>query len=120
MPHPRDTVVVPAGERAGRSWTETRDGIEVETRWGLPDDPFDPIAQIRTESVETRVRAPGRPEEVHRTKVRMREWTATEMEAVIRLSGAFEIAERHGRFERDAPFDDAPGSWRMILVLRKL
>lgn len=117
MTHPGD--ILTCTPRVKTSWTESRDGLEVETHWGSPDDPFDPIAQICEARVEMRVRK-GAREEVHVDRCRMREWTATELEAAVRLSGAFEIAEQHGAFSLDAPFDSSPASWRMISVLRKV
>jgi len=119
LPHPIDYL----GEdlaRAGSHWTQERDGITVETTWGHHDvDPYDPITQIVEASVEMRVRGPE-GEEVHRDLVRMKNWTACEFEAVVKLSGAFELAARHGAFKADAPFDNTRESWRMICVMRKL
>lgn len=117
MPHPAD--LFGRDPRATRTWTAERDGIAVETRWGSPDDPFDPIAQIVEARVEMRVRK-GEAEEVYVDRCRMREWTATELEAAVRLSGAFDFAERHGAFALDAPFDSSKESWRMISVLVKV
>ncbi|HVY62135.1 MAG TPA: hypothetical protein VHF22_10810, partial [Planctomycetota bacterium] len=99
-------------------WKEARDGIEVEARFGREDDPYDPIAQLREATVELRVRRSGVPEEVHVDRLRMKEWTASELDAAICLSGAFDVVERHGEFGLDAPFDATPASWRMISVLR--
>jgi SAM-dependent methyltransferase len=117
MPHPGDFLRSQKA-RAGSVWTMKQDSIEIEVRWGSPDDPYDPIAQILEARVELRVRD-GTHEEVHVDRCRMRDWTASEFEAVVRLSGCFEIAERHGDWALDAPFDDSPASWRMLSVLRR-
>jgi len=45
-------------------------------------------------------------------------WTATELTAAIRLAGGFAVAASYGDFDTDSPVD-APGAWRMILVLRR-
>ncbi len=121
MPHPADILGGGGRKPAGTEWTETRDGIVVETRWGGAGDDFDPITQIQDANVEMRVRSEhgDGSVEVHRDRVRMKHWTATEFEAVVKLSGHFEIAERHGHFALDGPFDSGPESWRMIAVLRK-
>ncbi len=102
-------------------WTE-RDpetGLEVWIRYEDPGARLDPITQIASVTVTTRVREPGRPERRLVDETRLRVWLAGEMEAAIRLSGAFAIAARHADFEPDAPFDDGLESWRMIHVLRK-
>jgi SAM-dependent methyltransferase len=117
MTHPGDFLT--ATPRAISHWSEARDGLEVETWWGTPGDPYDPIAEIREARVEMRVRR-GAREEVHVDRCRMREWTAAELDAAVRLSGAFAIAEQHGAFSLDQPFDATPASWRMISVLRKV
>ena len=46
-------------------------------------------------------------------------WTATELDAAVRLSGCFEVAARYGSVEPDIPFDLAEGAWRMVYVLRR-
>lgn len=117
--HPADFVgrgARPAG--ALQPWTVERYGLEVRTRWGTQDDPYDPIRQIFEARVELRVRGPE-GEEILRETVPMRDWTRTEIEAAIRMSGAFELAEIHGALAADAPFDRSPESWRMVLVLRR-
>jgi len=99
-------------------WVRERGDVEIETFWGKKDDEFDPTTQVRVAQVEMRVRRGGREERVIRETCRMKVWLAPEMEAAIRLSGAFEIVERHGGWRLDSPFDDAEDSWRMIHVLR--
>jgi SAM-dependent methyltransferase len=118
MPHPSDFLRPRGPAPKENAWTERRDGIEVEVRWGSEDDPYDPLAQILEARVRIAVRD-GVREEIHNDTCRMRDWTATELEAAVRLSGAFEIAEQHGAWTLDAPFDSSPASWRMITVLRR-
>jgi SAM-dependent methyltransferase len=116
--HPRDVL----GARAfnDSAWTlERKDGTVVTAHWGSPGDPFDPIRQLRDVSLSVKLGRDGEPDEVLHDRCRVKVWTATEMEAVIRASGAFTIAERHGDFALDAPFTNDPESWRMISVLRK-
>ncbi len=117
--HPADFVgrgARPTG--TSQPWTVSRYGLEVRTRWGAPEDPYDPLRQVFEAHVELQVRGPEGEETIHE-RVPMRDWTRTELEAGVRLSGAFDLAEVHGALEPDAPFDRSPESWRMVLVLRK-
>ena len=117
MSHPADFLT--PKPRVKTQWTARRDGVEVETTWGRDDDPYDPIAQVKEATVEIKVRTNGGAVETHLDRIRMKEWTASEFDAAVRLAGAFEVAERHGDFAIDAPFDSSPRSWRMISVLKK-
>jgi len=49
----------------------------------------------------------------------MRDWTATEMEAAVRLAGGLRIAARHGDFDGGVPFDGSDPSWRMLLEIER-
>ncbi|AKU92146.1 class I SAM-dependent methyltransferase [Vulgatibacter incomptus] len=117
LQHPRDFVgrgARPTG--VSRPWRVERFGLSVETRWGSPDDPYDPVRQLFEAHVEIHA-SDGEREEVVRETCTMRDWGYGELEAAVKLSGAFEIAELHGDFLADAPFDES--SWRMIVVLRR-
>lgn len=116
--HPKD-FVGRGGRKTGvsHSWTERRGGLEVEVQWGSPEDPYDAINQIFEPTVEIRARENGREQKLV-DRVRMRDWTKNELEAAILLSESFELAELHGDFALDAPFDNSEASWRMIAVLR--
>jgi SAM-dependent methyltransferase len=116
--HPRDFVG--RGARSGAphaQWTMARWGLEVQTRWGSPDDPYDPLQQLFGARVEMRVRGPDGEQRLVET-VPMRDWTWTELQAAVRLSGRFEIAGAYGDFAPDVTLDDE-GAWRMILALRR-
>jgi len=118
--HPADFVGRgPRPTGTSQPWIVERYGLEVRTRWGTPEDPYDPLRQVFDAHVELRVRGPEGEETLHE-RVPMRDWTRTELEAGIRLSGAFELAEIHGALSADVPFDTSPESWRMVLVLRKI
>lgn len=117
--HPRDFVgrgARPSG--TSQPWIVERFGLSVRTRWGTPEDPYDPVRQVFDAQVELRVHD-GVREEVFHENVPMRDWGFGELQAAIALSGAFDLAELHGDFAPDAPFDGSDESWRMILVLRK-
>ncbi|HEY0839910.1 MAG TPA: class I SAM-dependent methyltransferase [Vulgatibacter sp.] len=115
--HPRDFVgrgARPTG--VSRPWQVDRYGLQVETRWGSPSDPYDPVRQLFDAKVEIRV-TDGEHEERIEDRCLMRDWTFGELQAALRLSDSFDLAEMHGDFEADAPFDAE--SWRMIAVLRR-
>lgn len=117
MTHPRDFVGRgPRASGVSAPWREERDGLVVETTWGHAEDPYDPVAQVFEAHVELRVTS-ERGTEIVNDVVTMRDWTATEMEAAVRLAGGLRIAARHGDFTEGVPFDGSEGSWRMILEI---
>lgn len=101
-----------------RAWTVERFGIEVHTRWGSPDDPYDPVHQIFEAQVEMRVRDDA-GERVLRERVPMRDWTKDELVAAARLAGGFEVFGIFGDFDPGAPVEADPQQLRMVLVLRR-
>jgi SAM-dependent methyltransferase len=119
MTHPRDFLGRGARESGiSPPWRQERDGLSVETTWGHANDPYDPIAQLFEAHVELRVTS-ARGSELVREVVPMRDWTATEMDAAVRLAGGLRIAGRHGDFEQDVPLDGSSASWRMLLELER-
>ncbi|HEU5161083.1 MAG TPA: class I SAM-dependent methyltransferase [Streptosporangiaceae bacterium] len=113
MSHPADRLTERA--RSSSTWRVARDGEQIDVRWGEPDDALDPITQIVEDHVTITVTAGGATRKI-RGIVPYRFWTATELEAAIRLSGSFEVAGRYGDFA-DIGVDD-PAAWRLITVLR--
>lgn len=118
--HPKD-FVGRGSRRSGVSqpWKMSKGALEVEVRWGTENDPYDALAQIFEPTVEMIARENGKEQRLVE-KVRMRDYTKSEIEMAVAMSGAFEIAEQHGDFSLDAPFDNTDASWRMITVLRRL
>jgi len=115
--HPRDFVgrgARPSG--VSRPWRVDRYGLQVETKWGSPDDPYDPVRQIFDARVEIRA-TDGEREETIVERCLMRDWSFGELQAALRIEGSFELAEMHGDFAADVPFDAE--SWRMIAVLKR-
>ena len=86
-------------------------------RWGA-QDPIDPVTQVTREHVSVTYHRRGGPVRTVTDVVPNRFWTATELTAAIRLVGGFTVAASYGDFETDMPVD-APGAWRMILVLSR-
>lgn len=127
MSHPGDRL----GSRpsVGTRWTVRRDGVRAEVEWGDLAQAMDPVTQIVDERVTIRVAreagsgggSEGDAELVELVElvegvVPYRFWTATELAAAIRLSGALEPVAQYGDFA-DAGLSD-PAAWRMITVLR--
>lgn len=113
MSHPADRLNERA--RATGVWRVERDGERADVRWGEPGDELDPITQIVDDHVTIAVTAGGATRTVTGV-VPYRFWTATELDAAVRLSGALEIATRYGDFA-DIGADD-PDAWRLITVMR--
>lgn len=116
--HPRDFVGRAARKSGlGGAWSVSREGLELSMRWGREDDPYDALRQIFTATVELELNRGGETQRFSE-RVAMRDWTKTEIEAALALSGALYVAELHGDFAADAPLDDSEQSWRMLMVLR--
>jgi SAM-dependent methyltransferase len=113
MSHPADRL----GERArtASAWQVECDGERADVRWGEPGDALDPITQIVDDHVTIAVTAGGATRVV-RGVVPYRFWTATELDAAIRLCGSLETVARYGDFA-GVGIDD-PDAWRLITVMR--
>ncbi|MEU5880658.1 class I SAM-dependent methyltransferase [Spirillospora sp. NPDC047279] len=114
MSHPKDRLTDEPS--VGTAWTVDRDGVHAAVRWGEPDDRLDPVTQIADDRVTMTITGNGAEPRVIRDVVPYRFWSATEVEAAVRLSGAFEIVARYGDFGDVALTD--PAAWRMITLLR--
>ncbi|RFU37476.1 class I SAM-dependent methyltransferase [Actinomadura logoneensis] len=119
MSHPRDRLTDAPSVSTG--WTVEHDGpggrVEATVRWGEPTDRLDPVTQIADDHVTMTITKPDAPVRVIRDVVPYRFWTATELSAAIRLSGALETVAQYGDFG-DVALTDAD-AWRMITVLRR-
>jgi SAM-dependent methyltransferase len=115
MSHPADRLT--DDPRVSTGWEVERDGVQATVRWGEAEDRLDPVTQIADDHVTITVRT-GDEIQVFRDVVPYRFWTATELIAAVRLSGALEIVEQHGDFAEDVPLD-APDAWRMITIFRR-
>jgi SAM-dependent methyltransferase len=114
MSHPADRL---ADEpKTSTTWKVSRGGVEATVRWGEPHDRLDPITQIADDHVTITVTEDGRTRVVEGV-VPYRFWTATELTAAVRLSGALEIVTQYGDFTGDVPLN-SPGAWRMITILK--
>jgi hypothetical protein len=117
MSHPADFLAGSA--KTQDRWRVTGGGRRVDVRWTAPVGAFDPVTQVWDNRISVTVTEGGR-RRVLRDRVRLRRWTATEVDAAVRLAGGLELAERHGSFDADAAFGEGgPEEWRMISVLER-
>jgi SAM-dependent methyltransferase len=117
LAHPAD--VLSADPRTSSDWSTAVDGGTVTVRWGGHSDHIDPVTQVTEEHVTVTFRNDDGTLRTVTDVVPNRFWTATEMEAAIRLAGPFAVVARYGDFDVDLSVD-APGAWRMLFVLRRL
>jgi SAM-dependent methyltransferase len=129
MNHPRDRLT--DDPSVSTSWEVENDGVRADVRWGEPGDVMDPITQISDDRVTISISEPPvRPGGPRRTRVvedvvPYRFWTATELDAAVRLAAALhpgsalEIVAQYGEFSvaPDVAVTD-PEAWRLITVLR--
>lgn len=115
--HPRDVFKV--GVSAGNDWIMERDGLTLQTRWGRPDDVFDPTTQIIENTVSFTWERDGEQHEI--VEVRPdRAITPNELRALVKASSRFEIVAEYGSLEPAIPFSNAKESWRYVPVLRTI
>ncbi|MGI5422472.1 class I SAM-dependent methyltransferase [Actinomadura luteofluorescens] len=118
MSHPRDRLGDDPSVSTG--WTVERDGVRASVRWGEPSDRLDPVTQIADDRVTMTITGGGTEPRVVRDVVPYRFWTATELDAAVRLAGGLEAVAQYGDFGagEDAVSLADPGAWRMITLLR--
>ncbi|HYN89432.1 MAG TPA: class I SAM-dependent methyltransferase [Ardenticatenaceae bacterium] len=115
--HPREAFA-DLESYAETEWIVEARGTRVEIAWGDDEDPFDPITQRGWTTVRMRVTENGQTLEIEE-QLPAKSWLAPEMEAVIRASGVFELAQRYGAMDASIPFDNRPQARKMISVLRR-
>lgn len=112
MSHPADRLS--ETPRVSAAWAVEKDGASARVRWGEPSDEIDPITQI----VEDHVTIAIDGGDVIQGVVPYRFWTATELDAALRLAGGLTVEAQYGDFDPGVPLD-APEAWRMITLLRR-
>jgi hypothetical protein len=115
MAHPGDFMTT--RPRTITRWVQRRGDTEVRIAWGADGDRFDPTTQVGQATVLIRVTGPGGIRTLV-DQVSYRRWTPVEVEAAARIAG-LELVRWYGALEGEAPFDNEPGAWRMIPVLRR-
>ena len=101
-----------------RSWSVHEGSVSANVQWS-PSGPVDPITQIQEFTVSIEVDDGDTRVKTISHSIRQRCWTATEFEAVVRLSGCFVIETQLGALDLETPFGSGEDSWRMVSVLRK-
>lgn len=118
--HPRDIFGHPDPGTPAEWESEDEDGeVVVETIWGDEDDPFDATTQIGHLTVTLTAYQNGVEIQQLQTVIPSRLWLAGEMEAAIRLSGAWTILTRYGAMDVAIPWQNDPPAIRMVTVLEK-
>jgi SAM-dependent methyltransferase len=119
--HPRDVFGHPEPGMPAEWESEDEDGtVMVETIWGEEDDPFDATTQVGQLSVTLTAYRDGATVHQIRSVVSSRLWLAGEMEAAIRLSGAWRFITRYGALSATIPWQNEPPATRMVTVLQKV
>jgi SAM-dependent methyltransferase len=117
MSHPAELFGLAAPTQ--NRWRVRRGGRTVEVRWTTPARGFDPVTQVGDNRVSLTLSENGE-RRVVTDVIALRRWTATELDAAVRLAGGLGLVARHGAFEPDAAFVGGPGEWRMISVLQRV
>jgi SAM-dependent methyltransferase len=115
MAHPADFFAAP---RTQDRWRVRAGDVSLDVRWSLPMRAFDPITQTGEHRIAVTVTENG-SRRIVRDSLTLRHWTATELDAAVRLVGGLDVVARHGSFEPDAPFVSGPGEWRMISIVQR-
>lgn len=116
LAHPADCLT--PNPRTSSDWVTELDDGTVTVHWGGPRDVINPVTQVIREHVTVTYRKTDGSVRTVSDVVPNRFWTATELDAAIRLAGGFATVARYGDFDDDLAADE-PGAWRLILVLRR-
>ncbi len=111
MSHPADRLS--DTPRVSTAWSVEENGVSARVRWGEPSDEMDPITQVVRDHVTIAVDGG----EIVQGVVPYRFWTATEVEAALRLAGGLTAVARYGDFDATVAVG-SPEAWRMITLLR--
>jgi SAM-dependent methyltransferase len=127
LAHPADFFA--PEPRTSSEWAVDAAGLHAEVRWGGRTDRINPVTQVTDEHMTITATAADGTIRTVSDVVPNRFWTLTEFTAAIELanarlarqddgrSGGFELVATYGDFDGTMALD-APGAWRMILVLR--
>jgi len=116
MTHPRDIFAL--GSSTEQMWEERREGCTVSVQWGRPDDPFDPIQQVRNVTA-CLTYSSGADSGTICEQCPQRDFTYQEMRALVELSGVFDWITALGDWDTSVPCDNESRAWRMIPVLKR-
>jgi hypothetical protein len=116
--HPRD-FYGDEKQSAQTTWSMTRGDITVETNWGGDDQKFDPLTEIDDIVVSFTVTT---PEGTTRYEYpdRYRRCSIMTFQALVELSGRFEIVDTYGAVDKNIKLSNDDACWRFVPVLRKI
>jgi SAM-dependent methyltransferase len=117
IPHPQHTFGV--RHVTDTDWEATRGDTNIRMQWGLADDPFDPITQVRDVTVVVTITR-GDDVQTIREQARQRSFTTNELRALVDASGCFQMVDIFGAMDASVPFSNTKESWRMVSVLQRI
>ncbi len=115
--HPRD-FYGDEDKSVKTSWEMTRGAVTVKTSWGGEDQKFDPMTEIDDLLVSFEVSS---QEETTRYEFpdRYRRCSFQLFDALVKLSGRFEIVDMYGDFNSELKLSNDRACWRFIPVLKR-
>lgn len=113
--HPHDTGFSDYGTFR---YEGERDGVHVVVDWATGGAAYHPLTMVAEVEVRMTVTEAG-IQRVFVDRAPERLFTAPEIAALARLSGALELTNAYGDFDPDRPLDMGPTPRKMILVLRR-
>ncbi|MFH1698975.1 MAG: class I SAM-dependent methyltransferase [Candidatus Zixiibacteriota bacterium] len=116
--HPRDFY---GDEKSTtkNSWEMTRGDISVKTNWGGDNQKFDALTEIDDIIISFDVTSTERKKR-YEFPDRYRRCSIKTFEALVELSGRFEIVDCFGALDKNIKLSNASECWRFVPVLRKL
>jgi SAM-dependent methyltransferase len=100
------------------SWTMTRGDVTIETNWGGDNQQFNPLTEVDDIIVSFTVTDP-RGTTQYEFPDRYRRCSIMTFQALIQLSGRFEIVDMYGDFDRNQKLTNDRACWRFMPILRK-
>ncbi|MCK5125793.1 MAG: class I SAM-dependent methyltransferase [candidate division Zixibacteria bacterium] len=116
--HPRD-FYGDEDPSAETNWEMTRGDITVKTSWGGLEQKFDPLTEIDDLLVSYEVTTPTETTR-YEFPDRYRRCSYQLFDALVKLSGRFEIVDMYGDFNTNISLSNDRACWRFIPILRKI
>jgi hypothetical protein len=117
--HPRDVFGV--GQSLRHDWESQRGDTVVRMRWGLPDDRFDPITQVKDITVRVEFERGADSQVIAEEFVTpYRQLTHQELQLLVKASGVFNAVAWLGTLNAGVPMSIGRESNRMVAVLRRI
>ncbi len=116
--HPRDFFGDDDAASTKINWTMTRGYITVEACWGGDNQQFDPMTEVDDILVSFTVTTPlGKTR--YEFPDRYRRCSIMTFDALMKLSGRFDIVDLYGDFDKNLKLSNDPVCWRFIPILKK-